>query len=177
MAKLSGYKKCVKWVKESSGFRKLSQWTHATSVEMSDGTTLQDKLKTIEDGITSHTNQKGNVHNLTKSDIGLGNVDNTADSAKSVKYATSAGTADSAKSVSWDNVSGKPENFNSASHNHDERYYTESEVDTKLNSKANSSHTHDDRYFTESEINSMLSGYSKAKFSYDSSSGTLTITN
>lgn len=29
----------------------------------------------------------------TKSDVGLGNVDNTADSAKSVKYATSAGSA------------------------------------------------------------------------------------
>lgn len=30
---------------------------------------------------------------LTKSDVGLGSVDNTADSAKSVKYATSAGSA------------------------------------------------------------------------------------
>lgn len=32
----------------------------------------------------------------TKSEVGLGNVDNTADSAKSVKYATSAGSAGSA---------------------------------------------------------------------------------
>lgn len=32
----------------------------------------------------------------TKSEVGLGNVDNTADSAKSVKYATSSGSADSA---------------------------------------------------------------------------------
>lgn len=32
----------------------------------------------------------------TKSEVGLGNVDNTADSAKSVKYATSAGSANSA---------------------------------------------------------------------------------
>lgn len=38
----------------------------------------------------------------TKSDVGLGNVNNTADSAKSVKYATSAG------SVAWSNVSGRP---------------------------------------------------------------------
>lgn len=30
-----------------------------------------------------------------------------------------------------------------ASHTHDDRYYTESEVDSKLNGKANSSHTHD----------------------------------
>lgn len=33
---------------------------------------------------------------LTKSDVGLGSVDNTADSAKSVKYATSAGSSGSA---------------------------------------------------------------------------------
>lgn len=35
----------------------------------------------------------------SKSDVGLGNVDNTADSAKSVKYATSAGSAGSASSA------------------------------------------------------------------------------
>lgn len=29
-----------------------------------------------------------------------------------------------------------------SSHSHDDRYYTENEVDTKLNAKANSSHTH-----------------------------------
>ena len=44
----------------------------------------------------------------TKSEVGLGNVDNTADSAKSVKYATSAG---SANSVAWGNVSGKPSTY------------------------------------------------------------------
>lgn len=42
------------------------------------------------------------------------------------------------------------------SHTHDDRYYTESEVNTKLNGKANSSHSHDDRYYTESEMNTKL---------------------
>lgn len=36
----------------------------------------------------------------TKSEVGLGNVDNTADSAKSVKYATSSGSAGSADKLS-----------------------------------------------------------------------------
>lgn len=48
------------------------------------------------------TKTSGNPHNVTKTDVGLGNVDNTADSAKSVKYATSAG------SVAWGNVTGRP---------------------------------------------------------------------
>lgn len=36
---------------------------------------------------------------LSKSDVGLGNVDNTADSNKSVKYATSAGSADASTTL------------------------------------------------------------------------------
>lgn len=51
------------------------------------------------------TKTSGNPHHVTKADVGLGNVDNTADSAKSVKYATSSGSADS---VAWSNVSDRP---------------------------------------------------------------------
>ena len=56
-----------------------------------------------------------------------------------VNYAVSAG---SANSVAWNNVTGKPSTYTPSSHTHDDRYYTESEVNSKLNSKANSSHTH-----------------------------------
>ena len=41
-------------------------------------------------------------------------------------------------------------------HTHDDRYYTESEMDSKLSGKASSSHTHDDRYYTEGEIDSKV---------------------
>lgn len=50
--------------------------------------------------------------------------------------------ASSASSVPWSGVSGKPSTYTPSSHTHDDRYYTESEVDSKLNGKANSSHTH-----------------------------------
>lgn len=58
-------------------------------------------------------------------------------------------------------------------HTHDDRYYTESEIDTKVNAlntaisgKAASSHTHDDRYYTESEINTKLAGKSDTTHSH-----------
>jgi hypothetical protein len=41
-------------------------------------------------------------------------------------------------------------------HNHDDRYYTEAEMDTALAAKSDTGHTHDDRYFTESEVTAAL---------------------
>ena len=51
-------------------------------------------------------------HTHTKSEVGLGNVDNTADANKSVNYANSAG------SVAWGNVTGKPSEYTPSSHEH-----------------------------------------------------------
>ena len=53
-----------------------------------------------------------------------------------------AESAKSADSVAWANVSGKPSTFAPSSHTHDDRYYTETEVNNLLGGKANSSHTH-----------------------------------
>ena len=57
-------------------------------------------LQTPTDIVTSVAGKIGIV-TLVKADVGLGNVDNTADVNKSVSYAASAG------SVTWANVSGK----------------------------------------------------------------------
>ena len=72
-----------------------------------------------------------------------------------------------------------------ANHNHDDRYYTESEMDTKLAGKSDtghshawsaitgkpstfapSAHTHDDRYYTESEMDTKLAGKSNTGHSH-----------
>lgn len=72
--------------------------------------------------------------------------------------------------VAWET---EPSTYPPSSHTHDDRYYTESEVDTKLNAKANSSHTHDDRYYTESEMNTKLNA--KVSKSGDTMTGDLVI--
>ena len=59
-------------------------------------------------------------------------------------------------------------------HTHDNRYYTESEIDSKvntintsINNKSDKTHTHDDRYYTESEINTKLSGKSNTSHTHN----------
>lgn len=75
-------------------------------------------------------------HTHKKDEVGLGNVDNTADINKSVKYATSAGA------VSWKNITDKPTLFPPQQHNHDSLYYRKNEVDSLLSSKSDTGHTH-----------------------------------
>ena len=45
----------------------------------------------------------------------------------------------SSHSHSWSSITGKPSTFAPSSHHHDDRYYTESEMNTKLNAKLNTS--------------------------------------
>lgn len=75
-------------------------------------------------------------HTHKKDEVGLGNVDNTADIDKSVKYATSAGA------VSWKNITDKPTLFPPTDHNHDSLYYRKNEVDSLLSGKSDTGHTH-----------------------------------
>lgn len=68
--------------------------------------------------------------------------------SQSVNHANSASTANVANSVDWNKVQNKPSSYAPASHTHDDRYYTESEVNTKLanyqpkGNYAAASHTH-----------------------------------
>ena len=64
-------------------------------------------------------------------------------------------------------VNTKLDGKSNTGHTHDDRYYTESEINTKLNAKANSSHTHDDRYYTETEVNTKLDGKSNTGHTHD----------
>lgn len=52
-----------------------------------------------------------------------------------------AGGSGDVSQIEWNNILGKPTSFTPATHNHDDRYYTETEVNSKLNDKANKSTT------------------------------------
>jgi hypothetical protein len=55
-------------------------------------------------------------------------------------------------------------------HTHDDRYYTETEIDSKLSGLPVGGHTHDDRYYTETEMNTLLAG-KQASGSYAPATG------
>lgn len=68
--------------------------------------------------------------------------------------------------------------FAAASHTHDDRYFTETEVTSLLSGKSDTGHTHDDRYYTEAEVTSFLSGKANTTHTHaasDITSGTLAI--
>lgn len=61
---------------------------------------------------------------------------------KTVYDADGDGVVDEAAAAPWSGITGKPDTFPPSAHNHDDRYYTETETDTKLAGKADSGHTH-----------------------------------
>lgn len=107
-----------------------------------------------------------NVTN-TSSDAYIKNKPGTGTSATSglTKIYTATGTntdGTMTQKAVTDALGGKSD----SNHNHDGRYYTETEMDTKLSGKSDTDHTHDGRYYTETEIDTKLSGKASSKHSH-----------
>lgn len=111
--------------------------TDATKVEKS---TTNGNIKINGTETTVYTHPSGtNPHGTTKSDVGLGNVGNF----KAVSTVESQGLTDTEKSNARANIGAQVAgSYASSTHTHDDRYYTGSEIDSKLSGKANSSHAH-----------------------------------
>jgi len=83
-------------------------------------------VKADDADLSAHLSNTSNPHSVTKTQIGLSNVDNTSDLNKPIS--TAVQTA----------LNGKSD----TSHTHDSRYYTESETDALLANKSPLSHVH-----------------------------------
>ena len=119
----------------------------------------------------------------------LQNVINGKANASHGNHVPATQTADNTKFLRNDNTwaTVTPGNIGAApaSHTHDDRYYTETEINGKIedineainghvadleaaiNGKAPASHNHDDRYYTESEMNTKLAGKSDTGHTHD----------
>lgn len=110
--------------------------THTTATVSANGLmSKEDKSKL--DGIATEANK-------TVVDSSLSSSSNNPVQNKIVTNALN-GKANSSHSHSISNVTNLQSSLDGkspTSHTHDDRYYTESEINTKLNGKANSSHTH-----------------------------------
>ena len=61
--------------------------TAGPRLKVGDGNSNYSTIPFLDAAATSHIENKSNPHGVTKAQVGLGNVDNTADSAKTVKAA------------------------------------------------------------------------------------------
>ena len=73
-----------------------------TKKDLVDTTTVDNKVNGVRQELDVHIEDLLNPHQVTKGQIGLGNVDNTADSTKSVASAAKLSTARTIGGISFD---------------------------------------------------------------------------
>lgn len=66
----------------------VDQIYNATSTNAQSGTAVAEAVETINTTLTTHIADKNNPHQVTKNQVGLGNVNNTSDADKPVSTAT-----------------------------------------------------------------------------------------
>ncbi len=70
MGILSGYKRFKKYLRTGEGYRLCSEWTKSDSVEMADGSTLQESMDTIAGDMENTQNNMADMHNTFMTSLG-----------------------------------------------------------------------------------------------------------
>ncbi len=89
------------------------------------------KIKKAISELIEHIGNKKNPHSVNKTQIGLGNVDNTSDKDKPISTSVQAALdekSDTSHTHAWSAIQNKPGTFPPSGHTHDDRYYTGEEV-------------------------------------------------
>ena len=136
------------------------------------GYTLPTATASVLGGVKTGSNitNSGGTISITKANVtaALGYTPPTANTWRGVQDDLTSTATDQSLSANQGKVlKGLVDGKAASSHTHDDRYYTESEMNTKLNGKANASHTHDDRYYTESEMNTKLNGKANSSHTHN----------
>ena len=111
------------------------------------GYTLPTATASVLGGVKTGSNitNSGGTISITKANVtaALGYTPPTTNTWRGVQDNLTSTATDQSLSANQGKVlKGLVDGKAASSHTHDDRYYTESEMNTKLNGKANSSHTH-----------------------------------
>ena len=136
------------------------------------GYTLPTATASVLGGVKTGSNitNSGGTISITQANVteALGYTPPTANTWRGIQDNLTSTATDQSLSANQGKVlKGIVDGKAASSHTHDDRYYTESEMNIKLNGKANASHTHDDRYYTESEMNTKLNGKANSSHTHN----------
>ena len=128
-------------------------------------------LEDVEE-MSGHINDKSNPHAVTKAQVGLGNVPNVVTNDQTPTYTVSANLSELSGGEKLSAAFGKLAKAvkELIAHLADNTRHITSSERTAWNGKAAGSHAHDDRYYTESETDSKLAGKAASNHSHPTAS-------
>lgn len=142
--------------------------------------------KTEADALLADKSDTGHTHNYAGS-TSVGGPANSV--ANSLSIQLNGGTAKTFNGSANVNIDITPSAVGAApaththtksqitdfAHNHNDLYYTETEMDSKLAGKSDTGHTHDDRYYTETEVDQKISAAVSSALKYKGSKDTTSL--
>lgn len=99
--------------------------------------TEKTKLGTIETNANYYVHPSSHQTGMIVESSALTNLETSENATQhEINLAIDSKINSGGGSVDWSDIENKPSDYPPSSHNHDDRYYTESEIDTALNGKA-----------------------------------------